>query len=964
MPSTYTLNNGIELIATGEQSGTWGDTTNTNFELLDTSLDGQVTVTLASTGSSGSPNTLPVSDGAASNGRNRLVIFDDSSDLGGTAFVQLTPSDAEKIIYVRNSLSGSRSILLFQGTYNASNDYEVPAGTTAVVFFDGAGAGAVAANVFNNAYFDSLRLGSVSVTEIIDDDTMATASATNIATSESIKAYVDTQVGANNELSEVLANGNTTGGTDISVSSGDDIVATTLTVADSSKAIFGAGSDLQIYHDSSSGQSIIHENGPSVFKIRATDLRLSNSANTADYLSANDGAEVSIRYNGAVKLATTSTGIDVTGTVTADGLTVDGSTTFNSTVTIGSSSYFISNATNGFRFNNSGDTAQLLYIKDTGEAVFNENGIDYDFRVESDSQSNAFLVDASTGEITTNTYGFNIYNYDDGPNLNVSSARDYNSLVMGAAANYGSNNSAENKWSWNWRGRGSGSTQHYNYFYDEIGNQEYFRVQADASQYAVVVNDGSHDHDFRVESDSNTHALFVDAGNSQVVVGTSSPITGVGAVMTIGGLSDTRLAIDGSSSAGLYLTDSGAQGITIRNASGDLEFYGVATREIVFNEGGIDTDFRVEGSGNANALFVDGGSLTASVSVGNTGNAWTNTFDGVLQIGSRGVGFLANYDKSAGNYQTIVGTGVYYDAGYKALYADAGYAYWNIAGSQTSLSLAPATTVGAAPTFRDVVTFYEDGRGTVFNDGGHDDDFRVESQTSTHTLFVDASGGTVGINTSSSAATALNISGVNNDTYGQARIAVSGSADAQMTFATASNGRGFYIDESDSNAFKLYGGGGKGVSEFIIDNTGNVTINGSLSKSSGSFRIPHPVASKTETHDLIHSFVEAPQADNIYRGKVDLVTGQATANIDTVAGMTEGTFVLLNREIQCFTSNETGWTAVRGSVSGNILTIEAQDNTCTDTVSWLVIGERQDQHMYDTEWTDDNGKVIVEPLKV
>ncbi|MHC4858022.1 MAG: hypothetical protein ACYTBY_09665 [Planctomycetota bacterium] len=34
MPSTYTLNNGIELIATGEQSGTWGDTTNTNLSLV------------------------------------------------------------------------------------------------------------------------------------------------------------------------------------------------------------------------------------------------------------------------------------------------------------------------------------------------------------------------------------------------------------------------------------------------------------------------------------------------------------------------------------------------------------------------------------------------------------------------------------------------------------------------------------------------------------------------------------------------------------------------------------------------------------------------------------------------------------------------------------------------------------------------------------------------------------------
>ena len=244
MPSTYTLNNGIELIGTGEQSGTWGDTTNTNLELLDTALDGQVSITLAATGSSGSPNTLPISDGASSNGRNRLVIFGDGGDLGGTAFVQLTPNDSEKIIYVRNDLSGSRSILLFQGTYSASNDYEVPAGTTAVVFFNGAGTGAVAANVFNNAYFDSLRLGSVSVTAILDEDDMSSDSATALATQQSIKAYVDTQVGANNELSEVLANGNTTGGTDIA----GLLQATTSRSLIQSKAIFGAGSDLQIYH--------------------------------------------------------------------------------------------------------------------------------------------------------------------------------------------------------------------------------------------------------------------------------------------------------------------------------------------------------------------------------------------------------------------------------------------------------------------------------------------------------------------------------------------------------------------------------------------------------------------------------------------------------------------------------------------------------------------------------------------
>jgi len=79
--------------------------------------------------------------------------------------------------------------------------------------------------------------------------------------------------------------------------------------------------------------------------------------------------------------------------------------------------------------------------------------------------------------------------------------------------------------------------------------------------------------------------------------------------------------------------------------------------------------------------------------------------------------------------------------------------------------------------------------------------------------------------------------------------------------------------------------------------------------------------------------------------------------------MTEGTFVLLNGNIQCFTSNESGWTAIRGKVEGNILTIEAQDAECTDIISWLVIGERIDQHMIDTAWTDENGRVITEPLK-
>jgi hypothetical protein len=165
---------------------------------------------------------------------------------------------------------------------------------------------------------------------------------------------------------------------------------------------------------------------------------------------------------------------------------------------------------------------------------------------------------------------------------------------------------------------------------------------------------------------------------------------------------------------------------------------------------------------------------------------------------------------------------------------------------------------------------------------------------------------------------------------------------------------------STASSLNLYSSGGLGLT---VNSSANTVIAGALSKASGSFRIDHPLLELEETHQLVHSFIEGPQADLIYRGKVNLVNGTATVNIDTASTMTEGTFVALCRDVQCFTTNESDWTAVRGSVTDNILTIEAEDNTSTASISWMVIGERKDKHMMVTDWTDDNGKVIVEPLK-
>jgi len=111
------------------------------------------------------------------------------------------------------------------------------------------------------------------------------------------------------------------------VSTSGDTMTGDLSFGDNDKAIFGAGSDLEIYHDGANTSYISTSTGNMVIQDTDGGTVFIRGKSGENSIIANDDSSVRIFFDNAEKLATTSTGINVFGTVTADGLSVEGTTT-------------------------------------------------------------------------------------------------------------------------------------------------------------------------------------------------------------------------------------------------------------------------------------------------------------------------------------------------------------------------------------------------------------------------------------------------------------------------------------------------------------------------------------------------------------------------------------------------------------------------------------------------------------
>ena len=148
MPSTYTTNGGIEKIATGEQSGTWGTTTNLNFDIIDRITTGVGTIDLSS---SGAAHTLTTTDGTLSDGMYRVLVLSGATQ---ACTITVSPNDAQKLYFVDNN--SGQDCTFSQGS---GANVTIGNGKTGIIFCNGAGSGAAV-----NQIIDTTSLADFGVT--------------------------------------------------------------------------------------------------------------------------------------------------------------------------------------------------------------------------------------------------------------------------------------------------------------------------------------------------------------------------------------------------------------------------------------------------------------------------------------------------------------------------------------------------------------------------------------------------------------------------------------------------------------------------------------------------------------------------------------------------------------------------------------------------------------------------------
>jgi hypothetical protein len=635
--ATYVNDLRLTELATGEGSGTWGTTTNQSLELIGEALG---YATQQAFGSDADATTT-VADGASDPARAMYYKITSAASLTATRTLTIAPNTISRVMFIENATSGSQSIAISQGS---GASVTILSGKTAVVYLDGAG-----------------------------------------ATAAVVDAMAGVDPGVTDTLTEVLVAGNTSGGTNIELSTTDkvqfrdaaiyinssvdgqlDIVADTeiqiaATTIDINGAINASGEIIAASLDISGDIDVAGTTNLDVVDIdgavdMASTLGVTGVATLASLVATtadiNAGTIDNTVIGGATAAAISgttgqfATSLNVDGTVTADGLVVDGASSGSTVAT--------------FTANANVDTPLLVFQR-TGGAVAG--------KIAYDDTNTAIAFGTTTNHevrfLTNNTEKMQLTadgNVGIGvtPTEKLDISQSVNNSVIAKVTNTNSGDLASARVEVHNDDSSFGQLTTYSSGFD-------FNVLgSNAANWTFLGASGSNSNGLKIGTltadpvvfgTSDLERMRIDASGN-VGIGTSSPSLENGSGLVIYNASAPRISLKNSTSG-----TTGLDGVDIAMVSSNAYFHNREAGAVIIGTTGLER-MRIDASGNVGInvispadTFGGSGTLDAAgplLSRGQIGQHQTNA--GVLQYGSN-VTTIRSYGATSGSGIIAFNTG-------------------------------------------------------------------------------------------------------------------------------------------------------------------------------------------------------------------------------------------------------------------------------------------------------------------
>ena len=637
-------------LATGEGSGTWGTTTNTNLELIAESFSfGTEAIT-----TNADTHTTTIADGSTDPGRSLFLKYTGTLDSACT--ITIGPNTVSKLWFIENATSGSQSIIIKQGS---GSTITIPNGQTKAIYSDGAGSGGAMVDAFQDLSIpdlfvdDDLTVGDdlilssdgaivkfgadADTTLTHTDGTGLTLNSTNKLTFGDAASFVQ-------QSSDGVLRIDGEATIDLNASTAVTVSNDLKLDSDSAVLGFGADNDTTLTHTDGSGLTLNSTN-----KIMFNDASQFIQGSSATVLSLGATDEIDL----------TATAIDINGTVDMSStLAVAGKTTLS----LGSSDGTSLELKNTSNVNGS----QLTFFNDSsspadddrlGQILFNGDdsagnettyvrfraessdvtdgsedgklqlsvvsggslvtplqvGIDgvvvnefstsaQDFRVESDSNTHMLFVDAGNDRVMVGKSSTGLANqgveFEDGQIKGTATGQTVAFLNRasddGTVLDLRKDNTT------------FGTISKSSTRFTIEGPDNPVRIVTGTSNIQI-----NHDTHISFDTAGSEAARIDSSGNFFISTTEANPHT-----LSSGGgtkffdSSGSLLAIARDSSTVIAANRSGSSAGTVMDfrldgtIKGDI---GVESTGMTINDGSSDLDFRVESNGNTNAIFVDAG---------------------------------------------------------------------------------------------------------------------------------------------------------------------------------------------------------------------------------------------------------------------------------------------------------------------------------------------------------------------